>query len=68
MRALLLVCAVFVMGVIPDAQAQAPGSSAEGNIHVAIYVEVMPTSLAAARSALERYRAATLKEDGNLRC
>lgn len=37
-------------------------------IHLVTYVEVMPTSAAAALSVLERYRDATLREDGNVRC
>jgi quinol monooxygenase YgiN len=41
---------------------------AEGTVHLVIYVEVMPTSTAAALSALERYRDVTSAEDGNLRC
>ena len=37
-------------------------------VHLVTYVEVMPTSTAAALSVLERYRDATRKADGNLRC
>jgi quinol monooxygenase YgiN len=69
MRAFLLACAVLLMGVIDDARAQAPAAgAAEGTIHLAIYVEVMPTSTTAALSVLKRYRDATIKEDGNSRC
>ena len=69
MRVLVLVCAVLIMGAIDDARAQPPAPApAEGNIYLVTYVEVMPTSMAAARSVLERYRDATIKEKGNLRC
>ena len=69
MRILVLVCAVLIMGTIVDARAQAPVvPPTEGNIHLVTYVEVMPTSAAAARSVLERYRDAAGKAGGNLRC
>jgi quinol monooxygenase YgiN len=69
MRVLGLVCAVLIMGVIDDARAQAPVlTPTEGDIHIVTYVEVMPSSTAAALSVLERYREARLKADGNLRC
>ena len=73
--ATVLVAAVMMMGVIGDARAQGPTPAPapvpapiEGTIYSATYVEVMPTSTAAARAVLERYREATTKEDGNLRC
>ena len=55
------------MGAIPDARGQAPAPPPEGNIHSVIYVEVMPTSAAAALVVLKRYREAASREDGNLR-
>ena len=65
----LVVCALMAMGAIPDAQGQAPPPpAAEGPIYSVIYVEVMPTSTAAAMAILKRYRDATGREDGNLRC
>ena len=69
MRALLLACAVLIMGTIGDARAQTPAAPPPaGNIYLATYVEVLPTSTPAAQSILKRYRDAALKEDGNLRC
>ena len=51
----------------PTAQAPAP-PTIEGNIYAVTYVEVMPTSRADGIALLKRYREATRKEDGNLRC
>ncbi len=64
-----LALAMIVIGSIRDASAQAPTPPViEGNIYSVIYVEVMPTSRADAVAELKRYREATRKEDGNLRC
>src|SRR5262249_51617522 len=54
---------------ISDARAQATATpEPQGNIYSVIYVEAMPTSRADAVAILDRYREATRKEDGNLRC
>ena len=37
-------------------------------VHVVTYVEVAPPSTPAALALLRRYRGATAREDGNLRC
>ena len=69
LRVLVLVLAMTAIGAAPDAQAQAPAPAAiEGNIYSVTYVEVMPTSRADGIALLKRYREATRKEDGNLRC
>ena len=70
LRVLVLGLAMMLFGAIQDARAQAPATPPviEGNIYSVIYVEVMPTSLADGVGALKRYREATRKEDGNLRC
>ena len=69
LRVLFLGSAVILIGAIRDATAQGPTAPAiEGNIHTATYIEVMPTARAEALSALERYRDAARKEEGNLRC
>ena len=68
---LVLGIVMTAVGATPDAQAQAPAPPApviEGNIHSVTYVEVMPTSRADGGALLKRYREATRKEDGNLRC
>jgi quinol monooxygenase YgiN len=67
----LLGLAVTAIGATTDAQAQAPAPAPaviEGTIYSVTYVEVMPTSRADATALLKRYREATRKEDGNLRC
>lgn len=61
--------AMTLIGATGEARAQAPAPPAvEGNIYSVIYVEVMPTSTADGLALLKRYREATGKEDGNLRC
>jgi quinol monooxygenase YgiN len=61
--------ATLVIGALTDAGGQAPGPPPiEGNVHTATYVEVMPTSATPGLAELRRYREATRKEDGNLRC
>jgi quinol monooxygenase YgiN len=67
-RAVLLGLAMMASGVVPDARAQAPPPTSEGNIYSVIYVEVMPTSTADGLALLKRYREATRQEQGNLRC
>jgi quinol monooxygenase YgiN len=69
LRVLALGLAMMVIGATRDAPAQAPAPSAiEGPIYAVTYVEVMPTSRVDGIASLERYREATRKEDGNLRC
>jgi quinol monooxygenase YgiN len=54
---------------VTDARAQTPAPPfIEGNVHLATYVEVLPTARTAGIAELKRYREATQKEDGNLRC
>ena len=68
-RVVVFLCALMAMGAITDARGQAPAPApAEGTIHSVIYVEVMPTSTAAALGVLKRYREAASREGGNLRC
>ena len=66
---LVLGLVMTAIGAIPDAQAQAPAPPViEGNIHSVTYVEVMPMFRTDGIALLKRYREATGKEDGNLRC
>src|SRR5207247_694453 len=66
---LFLGLATLVVGAVTDARAQAPAPAViEGNLHLATYVEVLPTARTAGIAELKRYREATQKEDGNLRC
>jgi quinol monooxygenase YgiN len=74
-RVLLLGLVVMAIGVIGDARAQTPAPAQTpipapivGNIYSVTYIEVMPTSKAAATTLLRRYREAAQKEGGNLRC
>ena len=77
-RVLVLGMVVVAIGVIHDARAQTPAPTPapapaaapapEGNIYSVTYVEVMPTAKADAVMLLRRYREATQKEGGNLRC
>ena len=80
-RMLVLGLVVMALGVIGGVSAQTPTPAQTpapappatpapivGNIYVAAYVEVMPTSKADAASVLRRYRDAAQKEGGNLRC
>jgi quinol monooxygenase YgiN len=78
-RVFLLGLVVMALGVIGGAsaqtQAQTPAPATPpapapivGNVYSVTYVEVMPTSKADAASVLRRYRDATQKEGGNLRC
>ena len=68
-HALLLALAVIAAGLAGSAQAQLPAPPPiEGNVYSVIYVEVLPTSRAEGLALLKRYREATRKEDGNLRC
>jgi quinol monooxygenase YgiN len=66
-----LVLGLVLMG-LGEAHAQAPAPAPpapiEGNIYSVTYVEVMPTAKAEAVALLRRYREATRKEGGNLRC
>jgi quinol monooxygenase YgiN len=59
---------VVAICALRDAQAQTPPPPIEGQIYTVTYVEVMPTSSVEAIALLSRYREATRKEDGNLRC
>ena len=69
LRVLFLGLVVIAIGAVGDARAQAPAPAPiEGNIFSVTYVEVMPTSKADAVTLLKRYREATRKEGGNLRC
>jgi quinol monooxygenase YgiN len=71
LRALVLGFAVTVVGAVGEAQAQVPAPTPapiEGNIYSVTYVEVMPTAKAEAARLLRRYRDASSKEGGNLRC
>ena len=68
-RVLVLGLVVMAIGAVGDARAQAPAPAPiEGNIFSVTYVEVMPTSKADGVTLLKRYREATRKEGGNLRC
>jgi quinol monooxygenase YgiN len=64
----------LVLMAVGETHAQTPAPAPptpvpiEGNIYSVTYVEVMPTSKADAVSLLRRYREATRKEGGNLRC
>lgn len=61
--------AMMLIGAIRDAQAQTPAPPAiGGSIYSVIYVEVMPTARTDAVASLKRYREASRREDGNLRC
>jgi quinol monooxygenase YgiN len=69
LRSLVLGVAIMEIGAIGEVGAQAPAPAPiEGSIYSVIYLEVMPTSTADGRALLKRYREATRKEDGNLRC
>jgi quinol monooxygenase YgiN len=73
LRALFLGLVVVSVGAVGETTAQAPAPAPpqppiEGNIYSVTYVEVMPTSKADAVALLRRYREATRKEGGNLRC
>src|SRR2546422_4463703 len=68
-RVLFFGLVVMTIGVVGDARAQAPPPAPiEGNIYSATYVEVMPPAKADGVALLRRYREATRKEGGNLRC
>ena len=67
MRRALLVLLV-VMATVSGAAAQAPPPAIEGPVHVVTYVEVRPPSVAEALALLTRYRDATRRQDGLLRC
>jgi quinol monooxygenase YgiN len=66
-RVFLLACAALTIAMLGKANARAP-SPADGAVYVATYVEVMPTSAAVTRTTLQRYREASSKAAGNLRC
>jgi quinol monooxygenase YgiN len=77
LRMLVLGLGVMAIGLVGQGQAQAPAQAPapaptpapiEGNVYTVIYVEVMPTSKSDAAVVLRRYREATRKEGGNLRC
>src|SRR4029453_14254766 len=73
LRMLVLALGVMAIGAAGEARAQAPAPAPtpppiEGNVYTVIYVEVMPTSKSDATLILRRYREATRKEGGNLRC
>jgi quinol monooxygenase YgiN len=61
---LLLLGLIVASGGL-DAHAQPPADAA---VYVVTYVEVMPTSVADGVAVLKRYREATRRQDGNLRC
>jgi quinol monooxygenase YgiN len=63
---LFLGLALTTVGPIPPAGGQTP--PIEGPIYSVIYVEVMPSSTADGLALLKRYREATRKEEGSLRC
>jgi quinol monooxygenase YgiN len=66
LRVLFLGLALTTVGPIPPAGGQTP--PIEGPIYSVIYVEVMPSSTAEGLALLKRYREATRKEEGSLRC
>jgi len=77
LRMLVLGLGVMAIGAVGEARAQTPAPTPtapatpppiEGNVYTVIYVEVMPTSKSDATLILRRYREATRKEGGNLRC
>jgi quinol monooxygenase YgiN len=73
LRALVLGVTMLAIGAVGEARAQTPAPAPtpppiEGNVYTVIYVEVMPTSKSDAALILRRYREATRKEGGNLRC
>jgi quinol monooxygenase YgiN len=65
LRVLFLGLALMA-GAIPPAGGQT--SSIEGPVYSVIYVEVMPSATAEGLALLKRYREATRKEEGSLRC
>src|SRR5437870_11284334 len=68
-RVLVLGLVVMAIGAVGAARGQAPPSPPiEGNIYSVTYVEVMPPAKADGVALLRRYREATRKEGGNLRC
>jgi len=68
-RVLVLGLVVMAIGAVGAARGQAPPSPPiEGNIYSMTYVEVMPPAKADGVALLRRYREATRKEGGNLRC
>jgi quinol monooxygenase YgiN len=75
LRVFFLGLVVMAISTVPDALAQTPAPAQTttpapivGNIYSVTYIEVMPTSKADATSLLRRYREASQKEGGNLRC
>jgi quinol monooxygenase YgiN len=56
----------LMVGAIPPAGGQT--SSIEGPVYSVIYVEVMPSATAEGLALLKRYREATGKEEGSVRC
>jgi quinol monooxygenase YgiN len=66
---LLASLVVMALGGMPAVPAQPAGpSSVAGHVHAVIYVEVLPTALAAGVAELTRYRDATRGLEGSLRC
>jgi hypothetical protein len=66
LRILFLGLALTTVGPVLPAGGQAP--PIEGPIYTVIYVEVMPSATAEGLALLKRYRNATRKEEGRLRC
>jgi quinol monooxygenase YgiN len=57
-----------VIGVFIATAALLPSAHAQGSaVYLATYVEVMPNAIAPGIALLKQYRAASVKEDGNLR-
>jgi quinol monooxygenase YgiN len=57
-----------VIGVFIATAALLPSAHAQGSaVYLATYVEVMPNAIAPGIELLKQYRAASVKEDGNLR-
>jgi quinol monooxygenase YgiN len=60
---------VMVSGAVPGTEAQAPPApSGDHPIHIATYIEVLPSAATTARAELRCYRDATRREPDNRRC
>lgn len=65
---LLVLGLIVATGAIPDVRAQSPAPpTLEGRVYSVTYIEVMPSAAAEGLALLQRYRAATRRQDGNLR-